>query len=167
MVRKNINNYIFVPSLVLSLFLQFTFLPQLPLGDFFPDLSFFILIVGSFLYKNDSIFFLAFFVGLLFDVFSGQYFGTTIISILLAVLISSYFSHYFLKEIFSLETFLISSLAVISYNASFFILMNLFNSYKYLGETGRFFNATVFDVLYLAILVYPLISLFSFNRNEK
>lgn len=167
MIRKNINNYLFFPSLILSLFLQFTFLPQLLLGDFFPDLTLFILVVGSLLYKNDSILYFAFFAGLLFDVFSGHYFGVTMISLLLSVFLSAYFGHYFLKEMFSFETFLIATLAVVVYNASFFILMNIFNSYGYLEEVNRFFNATVFDVLYLAIFVYPLISLFSYNRNEK
>lgn len=167
MIRKNINNYIFVPVLILSLFLQFTFLPQLFLGDISPSLTLFILIAGSFLCKNDAIFYFTFFAGLVFDVFSGQYFGITIISLLVSIFISSYFSHYFLKEIFSLEVFLASVLAVLAYNASFFILINMFNSYQYFEESNRFFIVTVFDVLYLAIFIYPLIFIFSYNGNEK
>ncbi|MFZ2970108.1 MAG: rod shape-determining protein MreD [Minisyncoccia bacterium] len=167
MIRKNINNYIFIPALILSMLVQFTFLPQLFFWDIFPNLTLFILISGSFLHKNDLMLYLAFFSGLAFDVFSGQYFGVTMISFLISVFISSYFGYHFLEEIFSLKLLLVSALAVIAYNASFFILMNIFNSYRYLEEAIRFFYVVEFDVLYLAVLIYPLTFLFSYNRNEK
>jgi len=178
MVNRNINNYIFLPFLLLTLFLQTTFIPQLFSNLIVPNLLLILLIAASFLYKSSEIFYISFFCAFILDMFSDIYFGPIIIGILAAVFISSYLSYYFLKELFSLNLFLISFLGVAVYNILYFILINLGNFQQILNSRGladlnRLAIVIVFEIIYATILIYPFvsgigISIFDFrNKNES
>ncbi len=167
MLENNINNFVFLPVLTLFLFMQFTFIPQLFFGGIFPDLFLFALIAGSLLYKDSSILYISLFFGLIFDVMSGLQFGLTAISMLFSVFVSSQLGYYFLKELFSVNLFLISFAAVIAHNLLYFALLNVFTNYRFFGETYLLAVVILFNMLYIALLIYPLIFIFSQNKNEK
>ena len=95
----------------------------------------------------------------------------------MAIFVSSYLAHYFLKELFSLNLFLISFLGIAVYNILYFILINL-NSLQLifnLTELSRLVVVIVFEVIYTTILIYPFsygmgISIFDLglkNKNER
>ena len=175
MINKKVNNCIFLPFLFLVMFLQITFIPQLFSDLIVPNLLLILLIAVSFSYKSSEILYVSFFCAFLLDIFSDVYFGPIIISILVAVFISSYLSHYFLKKLFSPKLFLISFLGVAAYNILYFILINLsdFQQIYNLTELNRLAIVIVFEIIYAAILVYPFaygvgISIFDFkNKNEN
>ncbi len=175
MINRSVNNYIFFLFLFLVMFLQITFVPQLLFNSIVPNLLLILLIAASFSYKSSEIFYISFFCAFLLDIFSDVYFGPIIISILAAVFISSYLAHYFLKELFSLNLFLISFLGIVIYNILYFILINLndFQQIYDLTELNRLATVIVFEIIYAVVLIYPFaygvgISIFDFkNKNEN
>ena len=175
MINRNVNNYIFFPFLFLIMFLQVTFISQLFFNLIVPNLLLMLLIAASFSYKSTEIFYVSFFCAFLLDIFSDVYFGPIIISVLTAVFISSYLAHYFLKELFSLNLFLISFLGITVYNVLYFVLINLGNLQQIynLTELNRLIIVIMFEIIYMAILIYPFaygvgISIFDFkNKNEN
>ena len=175
MINRSVNNYIFLLLLFLVMFLQITFIPQLLFNSIVPNLLLILLIATSFSYKSSEIFYISFFCVFLLDIFSDIYFGPIIISVLAAVFISSYLSHYFLKKLFSPNLFLISFLGIAVYNILYFVLINLgdFQRIYNLTELNRLFIIIVFEIIYAAVLIYPFaygvgISIFDFkNKNEK
>ncbi len=177
MINRKVNNYIFFPFLSLIMFLQITFVPQLFSNLVVPNLLLILLITASFSYssKSSEIFYISFFCAFLLDIFSDVHFGPIIISVLVAVFISSYLAYYFLKELFSLNLFLISFLGIVIYNILYFILINLndFQQIYDLTELNRLVTVIVFEIIYAAILIYPFaygvgISIFDFkNKNEN
>ena len=175
MINRSVNNYIFLLLLFLVMFLQITFIPQLLFNSIVPNLLLILLIATSFSYKSSEIFYISFFCAFLLDIFSDIYFGPIIISVLAAVFISSYLAHRFLKELFSLNSFLISFLGISVYNILYFILINLgdFQRIYDLTELNRLVIVITFEIIYAAILAYPFaygigIPIFDLkNKNEK
>ena len=174
MINRSVNNHVFLPSLLLVMFLQITFLPQLFSESVVPSLFLILLIAASFSYKSSEIFYISFFCAFFLDIFSDVYFGPIIISVLTAIFISSYLAHYFLKKLFSLNLFLISFLGITVYNILYFILINLnsIQSIYNLTELSRLAVIIVFEIIYTAILIYPFaygvrISIFDFKNKDE
>lgn len=165
MLKQNINNYIFIPLLIFFLFLQLTFIPQLFFNTVHPNLVLMLLIAASFLSKSADIFYAVFFCGLVLDIFSGIYFGPMLVSFLLTIFISSYFSCHFLKELFSMRLFLISVATVLFYNISYFILINKGNFNRIINNYESLFSISVFDMIYAALLIIPLLLILSYKIN--
>ena len=174
MTNRNLNNYIFLPFLFLVMFLQITFIPQLFSELIVPSLLLMLLIAASFSCRSSEIFYISFFCAFFLDIFSDVYFGPIIISVLVAVFISSYLAQHFLKELFSLNLFLISFSGIIVYNILYFILINL-NNFQLifdLTELSRLTVMIVFEIVYMAILIYPFsygvgISIFNLGLKDK
>ena len=165
MLKQNINNYIFIPLLIFFLFLQLTFIPQLFFNMVHPNLVLILLIAASFLSKSTDIFYAVFFCGLILDIFSGIYFGPMLVSFILTIFISSYFSCYFLKELFSARLFLISITAVLFHNISYFILINKGDLSKITNNYESLFSIFVLDMIYAALLIIPLLLILSYKIN--
>ena len=165
MLQQNINNYIFLPLLIFFLFLQLTFVPQLFFDTAHPNLVLILLIAASFLSRSSSICYTVFFCGFVLDIFSGIYFGPMLISFLLAIFVSSYFSCYFLKELFSMRLFLISTCAVLFYNISYFILINKGDFNKIINNYESLFSISALDIIYTAFLIVPLLLILSYKIN--
>ena len=165
MLKQNINNYIFIPLLIFFFFLQLTFIPQLFFDIVHPNLVLMLLIAASFLYRSANIFYAVFFCGFALDIFSGIYFGPMLVSFLLTIFISSYFGCRFLKELFSARLFLISSVAVLSYNISYFVLINKGDFNKIINNYKSPFFISAFDIIYMALLVVPLLLILSYKIN--
>lgn len=178
MIDEKINNYIFLPFLLVVLFLQITFIPQLFFDAVIPNLLLILLIAASFLDRSSGIFYISFFGAVALDIFSDIYFGPIIISVLATIFVSSYLGYYFLKELFSPNLFLISFLGIAVYNILYFILINtgdfgyILSSYN-LADLNRLAVVIIFEIIYAAILIYPFtfclgISIFDFrNKNES
>jgi len=167
MIRNNINNYVFIFAVIASFFLQTTFIPQVFPQNMMPDLVLVVLISGSFLASDDSALYAAFAIGYLVDIYSGKYFGAVMISYVVAAFFALYASYYLLKEVFSIGALLSAVLSVVLYNAAYYLITYSMNSYKPVFEIGNLITATTSDTLLLLILFYPLIFIFSYNRNEK
>ena len=165
MLPQNINNYIFTPLLIFFLFLQLTLVPQLFFDAVHPNLVLTLLIAASFLSRSSSIFYAVFFCGFVLDIFSGIYFGPTLISFLLTIFISSYFSCYFLKELFSIKLFLISILTILFYNISYFVLINKGDFNKIINNYESLFYISALDIIYTALLIVPLLLILSYKIN--
>ena len=165
MPKQNINNYIFIPLLIFFLFLQLTFIPQLFFGIVHPNLVLILLIAASFLSKSTNVLYAAFFCGFVLDIFSGIYFGPVLISFLLTVFISSYLSCQFLKEIFSVRLFLISIFTILFYNIFYFILININNLDKIINNYQALFSISIFEMIYTALLIVPLLLTLSYRIN--
>lgn len=167
MIRKNINNYIFVTGVIVFLFLQMTFIPQMFRLNMVPNFVLIALIAGSLLASDGSVLYAAFFAGYIFDIYSGKYFGAVMMSFVIAVFSASYMNHYFLKEAFSVSVLFSAVLSVILYHASYYTIVYVLNSYRPAAETGSLAMYAASDILLLAVMFYPLIYIFSYNRNEK
>lgn len=177
MTSKNINSFIFWPLLVFVLFLQLTLIPQLFSNSITPNFLFILLIAASFLDKTTGMLYVSFFCAFVLDIFSDIYFGPLLISFFSGVFISSYLKNYFLKELFSLNLFLISFLGVIVYNVLYFILINL-SDFERILNNGDLTNLSrlgfviAFEIIYAAILICPFvfflkISIFNFKDSAK
>lgn len=167
MIRKNINNYVFGLGIIISLFLQTTFVPHIFRQSMVPNLILIALIAGSLFVRDDGVLYVAIFAGYILDIYSGKYFGAGMISLIVAVFSASYMNHYFLKEAFSLNALLSAVLSVILYYISYYSITYVLNSYRPAIETGLLVMAAALDILLLAVTLYPLIYIFSYNRNEK
>ncbi|MFA6097122.1 MAG: rod shape-determining protein MreD [Candidatus Paceibacterota bacterium] len=167
MIRKNINNYVFVIGVIAFLFLQMTFIPQMFRQNMVPNLVLIALIAGSLLASDGSVLYAAFFAGYIFDIYSGKYFGAVMMSFVIAVFSVSYMNHYFLKEAFSLSVLFSAILSVILYHVSYYSVTYVLNSYTPAVEAGSLAMIAASDILLLAVMLYLLIYIFSYNRNEK
>lgn len=164
MIDKRINNHLFIPLLILFLLLQLTFIPQLFSGIIAPNVVLILLLAASFLYKSPDIFYVVFLCGFTLDLFSGLYFGPTIISFLFSVFVSACLGHYFLKEIQSFNLLLIVSGSVIVYNVIYFVLINIGDpSCIFIGLNYMFF-VILFNIVYTMLIIYPLIYLISYKK---
>lgn len=164
MINERINNYSFIPLLVLFLLLQLTFIPQLFYGIVAPDIVLILLLAASFLYKSSDIFYVVFLCGFVLDLFSGLYFRSVIISLLFSVFVSVYFGHYFLKEIQSLNLFLIVSGSVIVYNVIYFVLINIGSPDRIFIGLNYMFFVILFNIAYTILIIYPLMRLISYRK---
>lgn len=164
MITKNINNRIFIPLLILSLFLQFTFIPQLFSGLITPNLALMLLIAASFLYKSADIFYAAFFSGIILDIFAGTNFGSITISILLSIFFSTYLGNSFLKELFSLRSLLILFAAIIFYNIIYFLLINIGNYHLVFANLNYLSLVIVSNLVYSIFFIYPILYSISSRR---
>jgi hypothetical protein len=88
-----------------------------------------------------------------------------LVSFLLTVFISSYFGCYFLKELFSIKLFLISSFAILFYNTSYFILINRGDFDKIIDNYKQLFFISTFEMIYAAVLIIPLLLALSYKIN--
>lgn len=167
MIRKSINNYVFISGMIISLFLQITFIPHVFSQGIVPNLVLISLIAGAFLARDGSIFYVALFAGYSLDLYSGKYFGAAISSFIITVFFAMYINHYFLKEAFSLDVLLSAAFSVILYYVSYYSITYGLNSNKPLIDAGSLAMSAVSDILILAVIFYPLIYIFSYNRNEK
>jgi len=70
MIRKSINNYVFVPGIAVFLCLQMTFIPQMFQQNVVPNLVLVALIAGSLLASDSSVFYVALIAGYIFDIYS-------------------------------------------------------------------------------------------------
>jgi len=165
MLKQNINNYIFISLLIFFLFLQLTVIPQLFFDSVRPNLVLALLIAASFLSKSTNVLYAAFFCGFVLDIFSGIYFGPMLISFLLTILFSSYFGCRFLKELFSIRLFLISIAAVLFYNVSYLILINVNSFDRIINNYGLLFSISIFEMVYMALLVTPFLFILSYKIN--
>lgn len=165
MLKQNTNNYIFIPLLIFFLLLQLTFIPQLFFDAVCPNLVLTLLIAASFLSKSANVLSAAFFCGFVLDIFSGIYFGPMLISFLLTIFFSSYFGCRFLKELFSIRLFLISIAAVLFYNGSYFILININSLDKIINNHQALFSISIFEMIYTALLIIPFLLILSFKIN--
>lgn len=164
MIDKRINNNLFIPLLILFLLLQLTFIPQLFSGIIAPDIVLILLLAASFLYKSPDIFYIVFLCGFVMDLFSGLYFGTTIISLLFSVFVSACLGRYFLKETQSLSLLLIVYGTVIVYNAIYFALINIGNPERIFIGLNFMFLVTLSNIVYATLIIYPLIYLISYKK---
>jgi len=167
MIRKNINSYVFASGIVVSLFLQMTFIPHMFQQSIVPNLLLIALIAGSFLASDGSVLYAAILSGYVIDIYSGKYFGASLIGFMIAVFFATYMNHYFLKEALSLSVLLTAIFSVILYYISYYFIAYLLNSYGPAIETGSLVMAAASDILLLVVVFYPLIHIFSYNRNEK
>lgn len=165
MLKQNINNYIFVPLLILFLLLQLTFIPQLFFDLICPNIVLILLIAASFLSKSTNVLYASFFCGFILDLFSGIYFGPMLVSFLLTIFISSYLGCRFLKELFSLKMFLISIGAVLFYNIFYFVLINKGVFSKIASDYKTPFCIFIPDMIYTAFLIIPLLLILSYRIN--
>lgn len=157
MINEKIRNYTFILLLFVFLFLQVTFVPQLFFDNYIPNIVLVLLLAASALdNRSINIFYAAFFAGFILDLFSGNYFGPVIISVLFAIFISSYLNYYFLKELFSYNLFLISSFAVLAYNVICIFLINISDLQQIFSNLKQFLLIIVFQIIYTVILIYPL-----------
>lgn len=157
MIDRKIRNWTFILFLLVFLFLQITFIPQLFFDDYIPNIVLALLLAVSALEnKSINIFYAAFFTGFVLDIFSGNYFGPVIISVLFAIFISSYLNYYFLKELFSYNLFLISSFAILVYNIIYIFLINISDFQQIFSNLKYFLFIIVFQIVYTVILIYPL-----------
>jgi len=169
MITGKIRNYAFI--LFLFVFLQVTFIPQFFPDNYIPNIVLILLLAISALdSKSINIFYAAFAAGFVLDLFSGNYFGPLVVSILFAIFISSYLNYYFLKELFSYKFFLIFSFTVLVYNLSYILLTNISELSLILSSLKQFLVIVVFQMIYTVILIYPLIHILTrknFQINEK
>ncbi|MCK4592259.1 rod shape-determining protein MreD [Candidatus Parcubacteria bacterium] len=157
MINGKIRNRIFILLLFVFLFLQVTFIPQLFFDNYIPNIVLALLLAASALNnKSTNIFYAAFFTGFILDIFSGNYFGPVIISILSAIFVSSYLNYYFLKELFSYNLFLISAFAVLAYNVTCIFLINISDFQQIFSNLKQFLLIIIFQIVYTVILIYPL-----------
>lgn len=157
MINEKIRSYLIMTLLVICLFLQVTFIPQFFFGNYIPNIVLLLLLAISVLNnKYLNVFFLAFFSGLILDFFSGSNFGLLCLSLLLAIFVSSYLSHYFLKEIFSYNLFLISCCSVLIYNLIYLFLVNVFYFQQVIANWEQLVLIIVFQMIYTIVLIYPL-----------
>ena len=155
MIDGKIRNYTFI--LFLFVFLQVTFIPQFFFDNYIPNIVLILLLaISAFDNKSANIFYAAFAAGFVLDLFSGNYFGPLVVSILFAIFISSYLNYYFLKELFSYKFFLISSFAVFIYNLSYIFLINISELSLIFSSLKQFLIIIVFQMIYTVILIYPL-----------
>ncbi|MDF1498473.1 MAG: rod shape-determining protein MreD [Patescibacteria group bacterium] len=167
MINGKIKNYIFIPLLIVFLILQITFIPQYFPDNFIPNIVLMLLLAGSVINnKSSNIFYFAFFCGFIFDVFSGGYFGTALVIILISVFVSYYLSHILLKELFSYNLLLISTFSILVYNiiSIFLVSINDFQQVFYNAE--QFFFIIIFQIVCMLVLIYPLTYII-FSKNEK
>ncbi len=165
MLKQNINNYIFIPLLIFFLFLQLTLVPQIFFDVVRPNLVLILLIAASFLSRSNNVLYAAFFCGFILDIFSGIYFGPMLVSLLSTIFISSYFGCRFLKELFSARLFLISGAAVLFYNISYFILININSFDKIINNYKAFFSISISEMIYTTLLMVPLLLILSYKIN--
>ncbi len=164
MITKNINNRIFIPLLILSLLLQFTFIPQLFSGLATPNLALMLLIAASFLCKSADMFYAAFFSGIILDIFAGTNFGFITISILFSVFLSTYLGNSFLKELFSFRSLLISFAVIVLYNIIYFLLINIENYHLAFANLNYLFLVIASNLVYSIFFTYPILRLISSRR---
>lgn len=167
MIRKSINSYVFGLGIIMSLFLQMTFIPQMFQWGIVPNFLLIALIAGSFLASDGSVLYAAILSGYAIDIYSGRYFGASLIGFMVAVFFALYMNHYFLKEAFSLGVLLSAIFSVILYFISYYSIAYVLNSNSSAIETGSLVMAAASDILLLAAIFYPLVYIFSYNRNEK
>jgi len=167
MINGKIKNYIFIPLLLVFLILQITFIPQYFPDNFIPNIVLILLLAGSVINnKSSNIFYFSFFCGFIFDVFSGGYFGTALVSILISVFISFYLSHIFLKELFSYNLILISTFSILVYNIISIFLVSINDFQQVFYNAKQFSFIIIFQIVCMLILIYPL-SYIIFSKNEK
>lgn len=164
MINKRINNHLFIPLLILFLLLQLTFIPQLFYGIVTPDIVLILLLAASFLYRSPDIFYVVFLCGFALNLFSGLYFGPTIISLLFSVFVSACLGYYFLKEMQSLNLLLIVSGSVTVYNVIYFVLMNIGSPNRIFVELNYMFFVTLFNIAYTILTIYPIMYLISYKK---
>ncbi len=164
MINERINNHLFIPLLILFLLLQLTFIPQLFSGIVAPDIVLILLLAASFLYRSPDIFYVVFLCGFALDLFSGLYFGPTIISLLFSVFVSACLGRYFLKEMQSLNLLLIVFGGVIVYNVIYFVLINVGSPERIFIGLNYMFFVTLFNIAYTMLIIYPLMRLISYKK---
>lgn len=167
MSGKSLNYYLFLPGIVLSLILQFTFIPQILPESLVFNAALLVIIAASFLSTDSNLLYAAFFTGYVIDIFSGKYFGAVIMSFLITAVIALYISRYLIKELHLPVMVLYSVLLVMAYNISYFAISYLMNSYVPAIDISDVVSAIMADALFLVITIYPMIFLFSLNKNEK
>lgn len=169
MIAGKIRNYTFI--LFLFVFLQVTFIPQFFFDNYIPNIVLVLLLaISAFDSKSTNLFYAAFVAGFVLDLFSGNYFGPLVVSILFAIFVSSYLNYYFLKELFSYKFFLIVSFSVFVYNLSYIFLINISELSLIFSNLKQFLIIIVFQIIYTVILIYPLTCILTrknFQINEK
>ena len=169
MIAGKIRNYTFI--LFLFVFLQVTFIPQFFFNNYIPNIVLVLLLaISAFDSKSTNLFYAAFAAGFVLDLFSGNYFGPLVVSILFAIFVSSYLNYYFLKELFSYKFFLIVSFSVFVYNLSYIFLINISELSLIFSSLKQFLIIIVFQIIYTVILIYPLTCILTrknFQINEK
>ncbi len=167
MINRKIKNYTFILFLFTFLFLQITFIPQFFAGNHIPNIILALLLAFSALdSKSANIFYPAFLAGFILDIFSGNCFGSVIVSILVAIFISSYLNHYFLKELFSYNLFFISSFSILVYNVVYIFLINTSDFQQIFLNAKQFLLIIVFQIIYTMIMIYPLTYIL-LRKDEK
>lgn len=163
MTGKGINNHIFAFLLFLFFFLQLTFVPQFFSNAIMPNLVLMLLLSASLLFRSSDIFYISFASGFLLDVFSGEKFGVMTAGVTFSVFVSSYLGFYFLKELFSLNLFLIVFAGVITYNIVYFALINP-NVAMIENNFYQLFTIVLFELIYAFFLSYPLTYALSYKK---
>ncbi|MCK5084064.1 MAG: rod shape-determining protein MreD [Candidatus Pacebacteria bacterium] len=162
MINGKIKNWTFISLFLVFLFLQVTFIPQLFFDNYIPNIVLALLLAVSALdNRSINIFYAAFVTGFVLDIFSGNYFGLIIISILFTIFISSYLNYYFLKELFSYNLFLVASLAILIYNTTYIFLISIGDFGQIFFNLKQFLLIIVFQIIYTVILIYPLAHILS------
>lgn len=168
MTYKNINNYIFIPFLIALIFFQLTFIPQLFPNPSTPNLALILLISASLLYKTAGIIYIAFFSGIMLDIYAGTSFGFLTISIIVSILLSSYLGNSFLNQLFSFRSILISLTGILAYSLIYFFLTSGGSYALIYSNLNYALSAAIANMLCAIFLTYPFLYLISSRKqNEK
>ncbi|MFA7169934.1 MAG: rod shape-determining protein MreD [Candidatus Paceibacterota bacterium] len=164
-MQDKINYYIFLPIIFFLFFLETTFVAQIFYGNFPPSLVLIFLFAAALLTRSSDFLYVVFVFGFLFDIFSGINFGIFTLSFVLACIILCYLKAKFLKE----ESFIkIAALAIsgaLIYNLIYFFLLIVIFNTDASFELNFVGKKIIFDLVYAAVLTYPVMWLISKKRQ--
>lgn len=166
MINKKNRYYIFSIILFISLFLQITFFSQIFAIGYIPNIVLIILIAFSIACKSENVLYFAFVVGMILDVVSISYFGSTTISMVFTIFLTLYLSSMALKRTLSYHLLIISFVGILVYNILYVILININNFSVLISNAKDILLIILFQIIITLILIYPIINLFS-CKNEK
>ena len=166
MINKKNRYYIFSIILFISLFLQITFFPQIFATGYIPNIVLIILIAFSVACRSENVLYFAFVVGMILDVVSISYFGSTTISMVFTIFLTLYLSSMVLKHTLSYYFIIISFVGILVYNILYVILININNFSVLISNAEDILLIILFQIIITLILIYPIINLFS-CKNEK
>lgn len=166
MINKKNRYYIFSIILFISLFLQITFFPQIFATGYIPNIVLIILIAFSFACRSENVLYFAFVIGMILDVVSISYFGSTTISMVFTIFLTLYLSSMVLKHTLPYYFIIISFVGTLVYNILYVILININNFSVLISNAEDILLIILFQIIITLILIYPIINLFS-CKNEK
>jgi rod shape-determining protein MreD len=158
-MKDKINYFILLPLLLLFFFLESTFLAQLFINYFPLQLVFIALTAAILLSYSFDFIYLAFFFGVMTDIFSGGSFGIqTCVFVLTAILIFLLKAK-IMPEDNSVKILAIAAGSAFIFDAVYLALAIAFSANPGDFSTRRILEKTAFDMIAAVILIRPMMKL--------